>query len=86
LGHKECQDLKSVIEYIYEHKRVSSVALWGRSMGAVSALFYMAQNPGTVNCAVLDSGYAQLDTVVSSLGAKMGIPPEFIQMLLPSID
>ena len=75
--------MKSVIEYIYENKRVSCVGLWGRSMGAVASIFYMAENPGTVNCAVLDSGYAQLADVVSSLGTKMGIPPEFVAMLLP---
>lgn len=40
LGYKEKNDLQSVIEYLYEYKRVSSIALWGRSMGAVTSLFY----------------------------------------------
>ena len=40
LGHKEVHDLQAVIEYIYENKRVSSIGLWGRSMGATTALLY----------------------------------------------
>jgi dipeptidyl aminopeptidase/acylaminoacyl peptidase len=58
LGFKEKHDLKSVIEYIYEHKRVSLIGLWGRSMGAVTSIFYEAENPGTVNCMALDSGFS----------------------------
>jgi alpha/beta superfamily hydrolase len=58
LGHKEKDDLQAVIEYLYEHNRVSSISLWGRSMGAVTSLFYLKENPGTVNCMVLDSGFS----------------------------
>lgn len=64
LGHKEKNDLQAVIEYLLEYKRVSKIALWGRSMGAVSSLLYMAENPGVVSACLLDSGFAQLDGVV----------------------
>ena len=40
LGHKEKDDLQAVIEYLYEHKRVSTIGLWGRSMGAATSLFH----------------------------------------------
>ena len=67
LGHKEKDDLKSVIEYIYEHKRVSSIALWGRSMGAATSLFYEAGNPGTINCMALDSGFSSLQNLMGGM-------------------
>ena len=86
LGHKEKDDLKAVIEYLYENKKVSSIGLWGRSMGAATSVFYESENPGTVNCMVLDSGFANLGRVVDSMAGQFGIPPEFVQMLLPQVD
>ena len=38
LGWQESFDVKSVVRHLYNHPGVSQVALWGRSMGAVSAL------------------------------------------------
>ena len=78
LGHKEKDDLKSLIEYLYDNKRVSTIGLWGRSMGAVSSLLYMKENPGTVNCAVLDSGFSSLTSVINSMAGMMGVPPDFV--------
>jgi pimeloyl-ACP methyl ester carboxylesterase len=86
LGMKEDQDLKSVIEYLYENKRVSSIILWGRSMGAVTALHYVSDNEGTVNAVVLDSGFTSMKLVVDTLAGQMGVPPEFVQMLLPMLE
>lgn len=86
LGHEEKDDLKSVIEYLYENKRVSVLGLWGRSMGAVSSLLYMSENQGTVNCAVLDSGFTNLSKVMDNMGGQMGLPAELVQMMLPMID
>ena len=86
LGYKEKQDLQAMIEYLYENKRVSTIGLWGRSMGATTSLFYESENPGTVNCMVLDSGFSQLTMLIEGMAAQMGIPPEFVQMLSPMID
>ena len=88
LGHKEQHDLKSVIEYLNEHKRVSTIGLWGRSMGAVTSVLYMSneENLGTYNCAVLDSGFCSLQYLMNSLAGQMGIPPEFVAMLQPMIE
>lgn len=86
LGFKEKDDLKSIIEFLYEHKRVSVIGLWGRSMGAATSLFYVKENPGTVNCLVLDSGFSQLTTLIGGMASQMGIPPEFVQMLSPMLD
>jgi pimeloyl-ACP methyl ester carboxylesterase len=67
LGHKEKGDLSAMIEYLYEHKRASSIALWGRSMGAATSLFYLQENPGTVNCMVLDSGFSKLTELINGM-------------------
>ena len=79
--------MKSVIEYLYENKRVSTIGLWGRSMGAVTSILYMAneENIGTYSCAVLDSGFCSLSYLMNSMAGQMGIPPEFVAMLEPMI-
>ena len=86
LGYNEKEDLKAMIEYLQEYKRVSNILLWGRSMGAVTSLFYMAENPGAISCALLDSPFASLDKIVQNMAGMMGIPPEFVQMLYPMMD
>uniref|UniRef100_A0A7S3FU90 AB hydrolase-1 domain-containing protein n=1 Tax=Strombidium rassoulzadegani TaxID=1082188 RepID=A0A7S3FU90_9SPIT len=86
LGHKEKDDLKSVIEYIYENKRVSTIGLWGRSMGGVTSLLYASENPGTINCAVLDSAFSTLDYVIITMAGNMGLPPDLVEMFKPMID
>lgn len=76
LGWKEKDDLAAVIEYLYEHKRVSNIGLWGRSMGAATSVLHVAEgNP--VNAVVLDSGFSDLQGVMTSIASQM-MPPEFI--------
>ena len=55
MGYKEKDDIKAIIDYLFEHKRVSTIGLWGRNMGANTSMLYMQENPGTINCAVMDS-------------------------------
>jgi len=45
LGYFEKDDLKYVIEYLRASGRVSRIALWGRSMGAVTALMHGERDP-----------------------------------------
>lgn len=40
LGWNEAEDLEIVINYLKNCGRVSDIALWGRSMGAVTSLLY----------------------------------------------
>ena len=75
-----------MIEYVYENKRVSTIGLWGRSMGAATSLFYESENPGTVNCMALDSGFSQLTELINGMALTMGIPPDFVAMVTPMID
>ena len=52
LGAYEKDDLKTVIDYLREEGFTSSIALWGRSMGAATALLHGERDPsiaGMVN-------------------------------------
>jgi pimeloyl-ACP methyl ester carboxylesterase len=44
LGKFEKEDLKCVTEYLGRLGSVSSIVLWGRSMGAVTALLYLSEH------------------------------------------
>ena len=45
LGYYEKDDLKAVIEHLRASGHVSRIALWGRSMGAVTALMHGERDP-----------------------------------------
>ena len=38
LGHYEKDDLSAVVDFLRQSGRVSTLGLWGRSMGAATAL------------------------------------------------
>ena len=44
LGWKERADLATVIDYLRSSGTVSKIGLWGRSMGAVTSILYLAEN------------------------------------------
>jgi dienelactone hydrolase len=45
LGAHEVDDLAVVVEHLRRQGGVSSIGLWGRSMGAVTALLYSSKDP-----------------------------------------
>ena len=62
LGWNEQKDLAAVVRYLRDPAspvRAERIALWGRSMGAVTALFYAHSDPSIASL-VLDSAYADL--------------------------
>ena len=78
LGHKETDDLLSVINYLAEQGKTSKVGFWGRSMGAATSMMFDAQKmPAgiTIGGMVVDSGFSSLDKVVSGIAATQGLPP-----------
>ena len=63
LGWYERDDVLAVIEYLRRENNphpTSTIALWGRSMGAVSAVLQAARDPGIAGV-VLDSPFASLE-------------------------
>jgi len=62
LGWNEKSDVKDIIKHMRKSGTVSDIFLWGRSMGAVTALLY-ASEPGaekTISGIVLDSPFSDL--------------------------
>jgi pimeloyl-ACP methyl ester carboxylesterase len=59
LGWHEREDLSIIIEYLRKERRVSTIGLWGRSMGSVTALLYGDRDPSIAGM-VLDSPFCDM--------------------------
>merc|ERR1719515_456778 len=66
LGHFEEQDLRAILDYLRTCSFVSSIGLWGRSMGAVTAILRASEDPDIAAC-VLDSPFTSLRKVAEEL-------------------
>jgi pimeloyl-ACP methyl ester carboxylesterase len=69
LGHFEKDDLQCVVEYLRGTSKTSGVALWGRSMGAATALMYTARDPSIAGM-ILDSSFADLTLLAEGMVDK----------------
>lgn len=79
LGHHEKDDAHAVIEYLRGTGQVSTIALWGRSMGAATALLHGHRDP-SIAAVILDSPFASLEQVVRELVDRMPLKykPRFL--------
>jgi pimeloyl-ACP methyl ester carboxylesterase len=66
LGYYERDDLQVVIENLRNSKKVSTIGLWGRSMGAVTALMHADRDP-SIAAMILDSPFTSLKRVAKDL-------------------
>ena len=78
LGYYEKDDVHCVIEYLLKSKKVSKIGLWGRSMGAVTALMYTSEHPSLISALVLDSGFYSLNILIHELVEKRVSLPNFV--------
>ncbi|OEH78213.1 hypothetical protein cyc_06121 [Cyclospora cayetanensis] len=84
LGWWERDDLDTVIEHLRSLGTVSSVGLWGRSMGAVTALMHAHRDP-SIGGMVLDSPFAALRRLaeeLSSVVMQFNVPKFVLSILL----
>ena len=81
LGFYEKDDLQCVIEHLRETGRTSTIALWGRSMGAATALLHGERDPSIAGM-VLDSSFADLQQLAEEMvdrGRQQGLTvPSFV--------
>lgn len=70
LGYYERDDLAAVIAHLRSTGSVGTIALWGRSMGAATALFHSHRDPSIAGM-VLDSPFADLRQLANEL-VEMG--------------
>ena len=77
LGWYEREDVESVIEYLRKTNKVSTIGLWGRSMGAVTAIMYGDRDPSIAGM-VLDSAFSSLKELIEELVKERVNLPNFI--------
>lgn len=73
LGMHEKDDVARAIEFVRQRFKVGRVAIWGRSMGAATAFFTLADDP-TIACAVADSPFASLKKLIQELAGNFHAP------------
>eukprot|EP00980_Cylindrotheca_fusiformis_P024706 scaffold12324_cov144-Cylindrotheca_fusiformis.AAC.1 len=69
LGYYEREDLATVIAHLRRHHRENKnlkIALWGRSMGAATAVMYGARD-ARIDCLIADSSFASLVKLAEEL-------------------
>lgn len=66
LGHNEKDDLSVAIDHLRASGDVSTIGLWGRSMGAATALLHSHRDP-SIAALVLDSAFADLKQLALEL-------------------
>jgi len=66
LGALERLDIHTVVQYLRDEGATSTIAFWGRSMGAVTALLY-ADEDNMLDAMVLDSPFASLRMLAEEL-------------------
>ncbi|KAL7542491.1 hypothetical protein ACHAXR_012012 [Thalassiosira sp. AJA248-18] len=81
LGYYEREDLQTVIHHLRVSGDVSTIALWGRSMGAATAIMYGSRDP-TISCMILDSSFTELTRLAEEMvekGKEQGVNvPNFV--------
>lgn len=86
LGFYEQQDLQLVIDYLAIYPRIGRIALWGRSMGAVTAMLYLGERQ-TVAAAVFDSPFKSFKGLIEDMSNKTTkIPGILISAALRIVD
>ena len=66
LGYYERDDLQVVTDYLRDTGRVSTIGLWGRSMGAATALLHADRDP-SIGGIVADSAFGDLHQLAQEI-------------------
>ena len=66
LGYFEKDDICTVVEHLRNSNTVTNIGIWGRSMGAATAIMYGKIDP-SIACMVVDSPFSSLNVLASEL-------------------
>ncbi len=77
LGWYEREDVECIVDYLRRSNKVSTIGLWGRSMGAVTSLMYGDSDPSVAGM-VLDSPFSSLKMLVEELVKDKVSLPSFV--------
>lgn len=88
LGYKEKNDIESVLAYLNSLQRYQHFFLWGRSMGAITALFYISNTKqNLIKGMILDSSFISLRRMVLEYVSNLtNLPEILIYPLIPLIN
>lgn len=67
LGWREQEDVEILVHILLQRYKATKIVLWGRSMGAVTALFYAKRHSMFVNSMVLDSPFSDIKVMVNDV-------------------
>ncbi|DBA05199.1 TPA: hypothetical protein N0F65_005049 [Lagenidium giganteum] len=89
LGYFERDDVSAVIDHLRSQGHVSTIGLWGRSMGAATALLHADRDPSMAGL-VVDSAFTSLEQLVQEIvehGRKEGytIPGFLVKIVMKFI-
>jgi pimeloyl-ACP methyl ester carboxylesterase len=77
LGYNEWKDVDEVVNHLRSKEQVTGIALWGRSMGAVTALRYISKHP-EIAAGIYDSPFKNLKSLVSDIAKRNTKIPSLI--------
>jgi pimeloyl-ACP methyl ester carboxylesterase len=77
LGYYESKDLKIIIDFLENFPGVGKIGLWGRSMGAATALIY-AHKDNRIKALCMDSPFANFCRLAKELTTSYISIPEFL--------
>jgi pimeloyl-ACP methyl ester carboxylesterase len=81
LGFKEKDDIKSVVNFLRNELHIKKIIIYGRSMGAVSALRYAVTDP-TIKAIVLDSPFSNFHKLCADILLNKFYMPSIISSFL----
>lgn len=73
LGYNEQTDILDSLDFLRNHFHVSMFVLWGRSMGAASAVLAAPNHP-LIKGIIVDSAYSSLSKLFSSIATQTPLP------------
>jgi predicted alpha/beta-fold hydrolase len=86
LGWYERDDVAMIVDHLRENRRVSTIGLWGRSMGAVTTLLHADRDP-SIAAIICDSPFSDLKKLVNELSSRFTrIPSLFVSPMLKIIS
>lgn len=88
LGYHEKNDLNGIINQTLKNYPVSSLSLWGRSMGAVTAILFCEKyTQYNITSMILDSPFNELATVVKEFASRnFNLPGILLTMAIKMIS
>ena len=77
LGWHEQDDVACIVDFLRRSNKVSAIGLWGRSMGAATALMYSTKDLSIAGL-VLDSPFSSLKNLINELAKDRVSLPDFV--------